>query len=170
PLELQTTFASGVCKSCDATVVLVACAVEDDGFDASFLGARSNECANLGCLSLLVAFQCAHVSFHGGSCSQGVASQVVDDLDVHVAGGAVDNQAWSLWGTTQGLTDAEVATSTCFATSGGDVLTDWGALCVFSVCHCLLTRIFDLVKDLLDSLTDALDTVMDVCQNMSGIV
>src|SRR5699024_10394080 len=113
--------------------------------------------------------QCAHVSFHGGSCSQGVASQVVDDLDVHVAGGAVDNQAWSLWGTTQGLTDAEVATSTCFATSGGDVLTDWGALCVFSVCHCLLTRLSDLATDLLASVTDALALVRIVLTKTTDV-
>ena len=98
-------------------MVLVACTVEDDLLDASGLGALSDELAYLGSLGLLIALECTHVGFHGGSGSQGVAGQVIDDLNVHVAGGAVNDQTRCLRGAAEGLTDAEVAARACFTTT-----------------------------------------------------
>lgn len=78
-----------------------------------------------------------------------MASKVIDNLDVHVARGAVKDQTRGLRGATEGFTDTEVAACACFATSRRNVLADWSALRVFSVCHCLLTRLSDLATDLL---------------------
>ena len=67
-----------------ATSILVACAVKYDVLDASGLCALGNQLAYLGSLGLLIALECTNVRLHGGCGDQGVACQVIDDLDVHV--------------------------------------------------------------------------------------
>ena len=90
----------------------------------------------------------------------------------------MDNQTWSLWGATQVLADAEVATCTGNATTSRDVLANGNALLlVFSVAHCLLTRLSDLAADLLTLVADALTLVRivltqaaDHCCDLSNLL
>ena len=102
-------------------------------------------------------------------CIRDRACQVIDDLDVHVTGGAVKNQTRCLRGAAQGLTDTEVTACACFATTGGDVLADWSALGVFSVCHCLLTRLSDLATDLLALVANTLALIRIVLTQTTDI-
>ena len=139
-------------------MVFVARTVEDDLLDACGLGALSDKLADLCTLGLLVALEGADLRLHGGGGDQGVTGQVVDDLDVQVAGAAVHDQTRRLGGATQGLADTEVTTCASLATAGGDVLADRGALGVLSA-HCLLTRLSDLATDLLTLVADALTLV-----------
>ncbi len=57
----------------------------------------------------------------------------------------------------------------CFATTGGDVLADWSALGVFSVCHCLLTRLSDLATDLLAFVANTLALIRIVLTQTTDI-
>src|ERR687892_824390 len=59
--ELQTALAGGVGQRGDASVVVVATPVEDDGVDAGLLRAGGHQLADLGRAGLLVAVQGADV-------------------------------------------------------------------------------------------------------------
>ena len=82
---------------------------------------------------------------------------------------AVQDQARGLRGATQGLTDTEVAACACFATTRRNVLADWSALRVFSVCHCLLTRLSDLATDLLAFVANTLALIRIVLTQTTDI-
>src|SRR4051794_24909013 len=78
--EGQATLAGSVCEGRDATVVLVAGAVEDHTVDARSLGALGDQAADaLGLLGLVRARR-AQVALHGGGVGQRLADRVVDHL------------------------------------------------------------------------------------------
>src|SRR5690348_12280306 len=81
PSEGQAALTGSVGKGRNATVVLVAGAVEDHALDASSLGACSDQLADLLGLLGLVAGRGADVGLHRGGERQRLADLVVDDLD-----------------------------------------------------------------------------------------
>src|SRR3954447_20791837 len=96
--ERQAALTGGVGQGRDATVVLVARAVEDHGLDARALRALGHQLADLLGLGGLVALERAQVGLHAGGGHQGAADEVVDHLDADVLRGAGDDQARTLRG------------------------------------------------------------------------
>src|SRR5262245_7080646 len=82
--EGQSALTGGVGEGRDAAVVLVAGAVEHDGVDARGLRTLGDQLADLLGLGGLVAAEGAQVGFHAGRRDQGLADEVVDDLDADV--------------------------------------------------------------------------------------
>src|SRR5690606_18990825 len=107
-LELEPAFTGAVRQSGDAPGVAVATAVEDDSGDARLLGPLSEELADLLRLLGLVRLERAQRGVHGGRAHQRVADRVVHDLDEHVTGRAVDDQARTLGRTNDLLADTAV--------------------------------------------------------------
>src|SRR5262249_25606342 len=90
PSELQPFLAGAFCKRLDATVELVATAVEDTGLDIRFLGALGEQLA--GPLRLRAGGQFAQLRLGPVDRRQGVPRSVVDELSENSAVGAVDGK------------------------------------------------------------------------------
>src|SRR5690606_3261991 len=107
--ELEPALACAVGQRRDPTCVPVATTVEHHGGDPGFLGPLSEELADLLRLLGLVRLQRTQRGVHGGRAHQRVPDRVVHDLDEHVTGRAVDDQARTLGRTDDLLADAAVA-------------------------------------------------------------
>src|ERR1700710_3190463 len=109
PSERQAALAGAVRKGRDATVVLVAGAVEDHALDTSGLRALGDELADLACLGGLVTLDRADVVLHGRGRRERLADQVVDDLHADVLRGARHHEATTLRGAVDLLAAAQLA-------------------------------------------------------------
>src|SRR4051794_5591342 len=119
PSEGQAALTGSVGKGRDATVVLVAGAVEDDLAHARGLGALGDELTDLAGLGGLVTLEGPEVLLGGRRERQRLADQVVDDLDGDVLGGTCDHQARTLCGAVHLLAATHLATQARRGTSSG---------------------------------------------------
>src|ERR1700710_2897120 len=108
PSEGQAALAGAVRQGRDATVVLVAGAVEDHALDTSGLRALGNELADLAGLGSLVALDRADVGLHGRGGRERLADQVVDDLHADVLRGPRHHEARTLRGAVDLLAAADL--------------------------------------------------------------
>src|SRR3954453_6620860 len=108
--EAQAALTGAVRQGRDATVVLVAGPVEDHAVDPGRLGPLDHQLADLLGLGGLVAVEAAQVRLHGGRRRDGLAHQVVDDLDGDVLRRARHDEARTLRRTRDLLATTDLTT------------------------------------------------------------
>src|SRR5699024_10467176 len=105
------TCAVGHCS--DASVVLIATAIENHRLKALVLRTSGDQSADLTVLGGLVLLGAAQFGFHGGGRDQGGNGGVVDDLRHDVPGGSVDHQTRAVGRPGNVLADALMAPGAC---------------------------------------------------------